>query len=292
MITIKCKAYSSTQNFTIAFREAIDRLDTLKAPLLPIHVVNIFLFAVADSFAVWAERQRSALRIDRAPDLEALIADLLDENRSRNANQKPSGSSALLKKDDNKAKGAGGNGQQANGSKNKKKDKGGKKCKHCKQPDPKHSEEDCFTVNAEKRKAWESKSGKTWVPYTEFKRNQKEKDTQESDNESKHGFATLTNQLTQSYGTTALVNLHQDKWLADSGADGHVTNNKDLFVEYQECDLRPVQTAGGSVKPPGLGTIQLKVLKTDRSTMELTLYDVTYMPWCPINLLGVGKLMK
>jgi hypothetical protein len=26
--------------------------------------------------------------------------------------------------------------------------------------------------------------------------------------------------------------------------------------------------------------------------MELTLYDVTYMPWCLINLLGVGKLIK
>ena len=63
-------------------------------------------------------------------------------------------------------------------------------------------------------------------------------------------------------------------------------------MDYQECDLSPVQTAGGPVKPPGVGTVQLKVVKTDGSTMELTLYDVTYMPWCPINLLGVGKLMK
>jgi hypothetical protein len=124
--------------------------------------------------------------------LEVLIANLLDENRSRNTNQ-PSSNSALLK-DNNKAKGTSGSGQQANGSKNKKKDKG-KKCKHCKQPNPKHSEEDRFTVNVEKRKAWESKSGKKWVPYTEFKKNQKKKDTQDSDNktnEGKYGFTTLT----------------------------------------------------------------------------------------------------
>ena len=106
VITMKCKAYSSTQNFTIAFREAINRLDTLQAPLLPIHAVNIFLFAVVDSYPVWAERQRAALRINSTPDLEGLIADLLNENRSRNANQKvPSSSSSALLKKDEKEKG-------------------------------------------------------------------------------------------------------------------------------------------------------------------------------------------
>jgi hypothetical protein len=56
VITMKCKAYSSTQNFTIAFREAINRLDILQAPLLLIHVVNIFLFAVVELYPIWAER--------------------------------------------------------------------------------------------------------------------------------------------------------------------------------------------------------------------------------------------
>jgi hypothetical protein len=89
----------------------------------------------------------------------------------------------------------------------------------------------------------------------------------------------------------ALLSLYRERWLADSGADRHVYNNLALFTDYQECDIRLVDTADGPIKPPGFGTVKLRVKKSNSNDFELILKDVVYIPRCPINLLGVGKLM-
>ena len=56
--------------------------------------------------------------------------------------------------------------------------------------------------------------------------------------------------------------------------------------------MNPVETAGGLVTPPGIGTVKIDILKTDGSIIQLTLKDITYLPGCLYNLLGVDKLMK
>jgi hypothetical protein len=181
---------------------------------------------VADAFLIWAECQRSINRNDTKPlSLDSLIADIVDENRSRNTNQKPAGSQALYNKD-NKGKGTGGGGQQANGGKDKKKDKDGKKCKYYKQPNPRHSESDCMEINLEKRKAWEEKTSKKWVLYSEYskKKEDSKKKTLASDKSedgnTTFGFIAFTTR------SIAFLSLNQDRWLADSSVNRHVANNK------------------------------------------------------------------
>ena len=64
------------------------------------------------------------------------------------------------------------------------------------------------------------------------------------------------------------------------------------FDTFTLCQMNPVETASGLVTPPGIGTVKIDVLKTDRSIMQLTLKDITYIPGCLYNLVRVGKLMK
>jgi hypothetical protein len=42
--------------------------------------------------------------------------------------------------------------------------------------------------------------------------------------------------------------------------------------------MAPVETAGGLVKPLGIRTVKLYLLKSNSRRTELTLYDVIYMP--------------
>jgi hypothetical protein len=290
-INIKYEDFSSLDNFIIGFRKSLEKLTTLQTAPPDEWGPWVFIGCVADAFPIWAERQRSVNRNDeKPPSLDSLIADIVDENRSKNANQKPSDSQALYNKD-NKGKGAGGSGQQANGGKDK--NKKDKKCKHCKQPNPRHSESDCMEINLEKRKAWEEKTSKKWVPYSEYskkKEDSKKKtpapDKSDDGKDTTFGFAAFTT------GSTAFLSLNQDRWLADSGANGHVANNRARFDTFKEIPMGPVDTAGGPVIPVGIGTVKLYLPKSNGGRTELTLYDVIYMPQCPINLFSLHKLNK
>ena len=217
--------------------------------------------------------------------LKDLITDLLDADRAcNNKTAKPSGSALIKGKG-----GKGGNGK--------------KKCRYCHQEDPRHSEKDCLAVNTEKRKEWEDKTGKKWIPYDQYikkksegkdKKPRKGRKPEDSDDDDDEPTYSLVAQLGSVFKTTsrAFMSLYQDKWLADSGADGHVTNNKAWFDTYQPAKFDPIETAGGYITPRGIGTVKLQALTTDGSSVQLILQDVIYLPECPRNLFGVGKLIK
>ena len=120
-----------------------------------IHVITLFVMGAAKSFPVWAERQRyeplGSLSMNTPVTvLEGLVTDLLDADRARSKTAKLSGSELI--------KGKGGKG---------------KKCKHCHQEDLRQYKKDCLAVNAEKRKEWEDKTGKKWVPYDQYVKKKK-----------------------------------------------------------------------------------------------------------------------
>ena len=166
--------------------------------------------------------------------LEDLITDLLVADRARNNNKsaKPSGSTLI--------KGKGG--------------KGKKKCKHCHQEDPRHSEKDCLAVNAEKRKEWEGKTGKEWIPYDQYVKKKsegkgKDKKPEDSDDDDNEPTPSLVAQLGNVFKTTSrgFMSLYQDKWLADSGLMDMSQNNKAWFDTYQPAKFDPIETAGGGL---------------------------------------------
>jgi len=163
--TITYEDYDSFEKFIIAFRLAISDLDKLDMSSNPKHNPLVFISTVNKKFPIWAERQRANLRltIDAAgskttrytinPEitLEALIADLTDENRLHEK-EKDTMRGAILygnKSKDNPVRGV---------------------CTHCGDPKPRHSPNNCFSnsMNENKRQEWEKANGKKWIPWKEY----------------------------------------------------------------------------------------------------------------------------
>ena len=116
------------------------------------------------------------------------------------------------------------------------------------------------------------------MPYSEYskKKEDSKKKTPASDKSEDRnttfGFVAFTT------GSTAFLSLNQDRWLADSGANGHVANNKARFDTLEEIPMAPVESASGLVRPLGIRTVKLYLPKSNGRRTELTLYDVIYMP--------------
>ncbi len=143
---IRYDDYTSLELFVIAFRKNIERLSNMGCvPPEEWHPI-VFVTAVSNTWPVWAERQRSNLRVkNNTITLESLIEDLTDEARVKNKSG-PSGSALYGQKGgNNKDKGGKGKGKG-------KESKDRTPCKHCGIPGAKYEPNDCLAVNTKKRK--------------------------------------------------------------------------------------------------------------------------------------------
>ena len=85
----------------------------------------------------------------------------------------------------------------------------------------------------------------------------------------------------------------RDKWLVDTGADEHATNDLTRYVRFSYSDNLPlIAIADGNVKPLGSGNAIIKALLSTGKTKEILLYNVLYMPNLPYNLFLGKKLWK
>ena len=120
--------------------------------------------------------------------LKALIIDITDEARLKSKKSR-GGSSALY---GNSGKAPASNNKKPGGNGDKK-----SKCPGCKDPNPSHSPEKCFATNEELRKAFEKRTGRTYVPY--FRRDNSsnskttKKDKDDGEDGSSFAFVTKTN---------------------------------------------------------------------------------------------------
>jgi hypothetical protein len=78
---IRFEYYNSLNEFISAFKGYISKLSNVGAKIDDIDQKTIFIAALAASYPIWADRQRSALRTTSPPTLDSLINDILDENR-------------------------------------------------------------------------------------------------------------------------------------------------------------------------------------------------------------------
>jgi hypothetical protein len=97
--------------------------------------------------------------------LDSLIEDLLDASKAKKANSN----------DSNNSKPVGRVLAVYNKGGNKGKKSKGSKCNNCGDPNAYYKPDECFATNVEKRQAWEQKTGKTYIPYRDYKNN-KDKD--------------------------------------------------------------------------------------------------------------------
>ena len=90
------------------------------------------------------------------------------------------------------------------------------------------------------------------------------------------------------------------KWLIDSGASCHMTNDKDLFQEYNAYDSPEHVSLGDgrTVEAFGSGIIPIYMLLDNSRKQKSTFYDVLYVPKLTTNLFSVraaskkGKIIK
>ena len=166
------------------------------------------------------------------------------------------------------------------------------KCKGCGQPNPKHMEDNCLQTNKEKRKEWEKKNGKKWVPWSKYQEQKEKEDkahkkSKESDSEDEHFLMPIFSTAKKAYNA-----IDRDRWLPDTGATDHIANSKSQFDTYRDDDHLPyVDTANGKSKPQGIGTVVLRCPKSSGGVATLTLEKVLYMPDVPVNLFSGRRLL-
>jgi hypothetical protein len=70
----------------------------------------------------------------------------------------------------------------------------------------------------------------------------------------------------------------RNRWLYDTGALEHITNDLSQFDSYKERgDVKIMQIANGPVCPLGISTIRLDCPKSNDKLTKLVLYNVVYM---------------
>jgi len=96
--TLKYEDHTDLISFAVAFRKSIEKMASLKiSPPEEWHLV-MFINALAPSWPVWAEQQRSqAQNQDTSPTLENLINDITDDAGTR-ATAKAEGSALFGEK--------------------------------------------------------------------------------------------------------------------------------------------------------------------------------------------------
>ena len=86
-----------------------------------------------------------------------------------------------------------------------------------------------------------------------------------------------------------VIKKEENKWLIDSGASSHMTNNKDLLIDYKAMDETENVALGDGrvVKAHGYGNVYMKMKFDKRSSKKGVLYNVLYVPNLTSNLFSV-----
>ena len=80
-----------------------------------------------------------------------------------------------------------------------------------------------------------------------------------------------------------------DDWIVDSGASSHMTQSRELLVEYKEFN-EPQKVClgdGHAVKAFGSGNIQFKMIFEGNKFKKVTMYNALYVPELACNLFSV-----
>ena len=151
----------------------------------------------------------------------------------------------------------------------------------------KHESPGCFKCNAvghirRNCPLIQSKSQKPFQSTHKVKTAEDQTPT-DSDN-GKEGFSGA---FTASIGD--LVKENEKRWLIDSGASSHMTNDKDLLINYKAIDEAENVALGDghAVKAHGYGNVYMKIKFDKHSSKKEVLYDVPYVPKLTNNLSSV-----
>lgn len=272
---IKVENFHSLNEFISNFKGYLSKLASVGAKIDDIDQKTIFVAALQESYPVWADRQRSALRSStNQPTLDALVTDILDESRKNpdtvmgnsyyNGNGKGNGKSGKnnsrnnSRSDNNRGKSNGnGNGKgKGNNSNNSNKSKPWNKRSNG-NGNGSNKSKDSSSNDFKERKKLPRTNEKSFFNFSQFPKK--------------------------------LTTVPQDWWLYDTGSSRHISNKKSNFHDLiEKPDLPPIITGGGKVFPKGIGKITLP-FAIHGDIRYITLNNVLWIPEFPLNIMS-GQL--
>ena len=96
-----------------------------------------------------------------------------------------------------------------------------------------------------------------------------------------------------SRGSTVSFDSDSTTIVLDNSATCHICNDKDMFIgnitPIPKDSQLGVETAGGTAKPVGFGSIRISFRDNDGKMHVETIEDVLYFPSSPVNILGITK---
>ncbi|CAE6441685.1 unnamed protein product [Rhizoctonia solani] len=88
-----------------------------------------------------------------------------------------------------------------------------------------------------------------------------------------------------------LVNQYKDAWIADSGTTTHVTNNRDVFIDFKPVDGLLTGVAGEEpIIRRGTVLLRCQINSKRQQFRNITLTNVAYVPKSPTNLISLSAV--
>lgn len=132
------------------------------------------------------------------------------------------------------------------------------------------------------------------VQYKEWKERKygKNKNNNKNGKSNKGDKLNTVNKTESSDFLFSLCSQNSDDWIIDSGATSHVTNNKQLFDEFNATQSNVSVANGDKECVDGKGTCKIEMLNQSGIASTAVLTDVLYAPQINGNMISVIKLMK
>ena len=81
-------------------------------------------------------------------------------------------------------------------------------------------------------------------------------------------------------------------WFVDSGVNLHMTIRKDFFVDLNPSQIKEIYVANREkLEVEAMGNIDIQ-LQTLGKVIDITIYDVLYVPDLIVNLLSVSRITR
>ena len=263
---IRYENFDGIGSYVLQFKKLVSNLAQLKFELSNEHYIMIFINGLASAFPLWAERQRAIERDSpTSRELEKIMVDITDEARNRTINGSTQSVSFY-----------GNQNYQA-------KPNNRRYCNHCNKPG--HTDEKCWVLHPKKVKN---------INNSQNKDKGKNTDTLDFSVTAIVPKGKEINTTTSSaMSTDNTQDAQSNDWLYDTGANRHMSHDRNLFVTYkEERSQDPIKTAGGTVYAIGKGTIQLTLLKRNGSEVNMTLLNVYHLPSLTYNLFSGTMIRK
>lgn len=294
---------SSTLQFADRFQAGVAAIQDIGIVLPPKALNFQFLLAIEETFPDYARDRRHDLRQNKSLDYTHMINEINDEAR-RNDPVKTSAFASRTGKRNNRDKSNGNKDRTHNGSR-----KQSKYCELCKKyhvganvrcrtthsdkaPSARHDRNREHSTSSQKplNAAAINMSSRSPSPSTQYDRDLYNPDeiAGRSCNFSAIPLATISDQAMQLAGRKD----YGLRTICDTGATDHICNQRQKFIKLVPTNCPGIRTGGGIARVEGIGTIALKILRSDGAINNVTFSGVLYSPDMFVSVLSHTRLRE